>query len=120
MAETNQAIVVGSGPNGLAAAVTLARAGWRVTVRERNAVPGGGVRSAELTLPGFVHDTGAAVFPMALVSPFFRTIPLGERGADMVFSPFALAIPSTTGTPPCSPVPSKRRRRDSPTMRSIM
>jgi phytoene dehydrogenase-like protein len=73
------AIVVGAGPNGLAAAVTLARAGLRVAVYERNSTIGGGARSAELTLPGFVHDVCSAVHPMAMASAFFRAFELEKR-----------------------------------------
>ena len=73
------AIVVGAGPNGLAAAVTLARAGVSVTVYERNETIGGGARTAELTLPGFLHDVCSAVHPMALASPFFREFGLADR-----------------------------------------
>jgi len=73
------AIVVGAGPNGLAAAVTLARAGLSVTVFERNPTIGGGARTAELTLPGFLHDVCSAVHPMALASPFFREFGLADR-----------------------------------------
>ena len=65
------AIVVGSGPNGLAAAITLARARLSVLLIEGNGGLGGGVRSAELTLPGFVHDVCSAIYPFGLASPFF-------------------------------------------------
>ena len=78
MAEID-AIVVGSGPNGLAAAVTLARAGLKVVVYERNSTIGGGSRTAELTLPGFLHDICSAVHPMALASGFFRRFQLDRR-----------------------------------------
>lgn len=74
------AVVVGSGPNGLAAAITLARAGRRVLVREGQPTAGGGVRSLALTLPGFIHDVCSAVHPLGLGSPFFGTLPLAERG----------------------------------------
>lgn len=73
------AVVVGAGPNGLAAAVTLARAGLSVTVLERNETIGGGARTAELTLPGFHHDVCSAVHPMALASGFFRAFGLDRR-----------------------------------------
>ena len=68
------AVVVGSGPNGLAAGIVLARAGRRVTVLERSETLGGGCRSEELTLPGFVHDTCSTVHGMALASPFLSTL----------------------------------------------
>ncbi len=90
--------VIGSGPNGLAAAIALAQAGWRVTVFEAEPVPGGGVRSAELTLPGFVHDICAAVFPLAAASPFFRTLPLARHGLEWIEPPAALAHPFDDGT----------------------
>ncbi|RPE84546.1 phytoene dehydrogenase-like protein [Curtobacterium sp. PhB137] len=73
------AVVVGAGPNGLAAAVTLARAGLSVEVVERNDTIGGGARTAELTLPGFLHDVCSAVHPMALQSEFFRLFRMEER-----------------------------------------
>ncbi|MDN4612965.1 NAD(P)/FAD-dependent oxidoreductase [Leifsonia sp. F6_8S_P_1B] len=73
------AIVIGSGPNGLAAALTLARAGLSVRVYERNATPGGGMRTDELTLPGFLHDQCSAVHPLAFASGFFRRFELDKR-----------------------------------------
>jgi phytoene dehydrogenase-like protein len=73
------AVVVGAGPNGLAAAVILARAGLRVRIYERESTIGGGARTAELTLPGFLHDVCSAVHPMALASPFFREFGLADR-----------------------------------------
>src|SRR4051794_2267155 len=91
------AIVVGSGPNGLTAAITLARAGCRVHVIEAAEMPGGGVRSASLTLPGFVHDVCSAVYPMAAGSPVFRRLPLGEHGLAWVQSDVALAHPLEDG-----------------------
>jgi phytoene dehydrogenase-like protein len=92
------AIVVGSGPNGLAAAVTIARAGRSVLVLEAADEPGGGTRSAELTLPGFVHDVCSAVHPMAQVSAFFRALPLAEHGLEWLHPPTLLAHPFDDGT----------------------
>jgi phytoene dehydrogenase-like protein len=71
--------VVGGGPNGLAAAVTMARAGLSVELHEASATLGGGARTMELTLPGFLHDVGSAVHPMGLASPFFRAFELPAR-----------------------------------------
>jgi len=92
------AIVVGSGPNGLTAAIRLAQAGWSVTVIEAGDTPGGGVRSAELTLPGFVHDVCSSVYPMAACSPYLKTLPLKQHGLEWVFSPAELAHPFDDGT----------------------
>jgi phytoene dehydrogenase-like protein len=92
------AIVIGSGPNGLAAAITMARAGKSVAVFEANDQIGGGVRSAELTLPGFVHDVCSAVYPLGIGSPFFRELPLAEYGLEWIQPPAALAHPFDDGT----------------------
>jgi phytoene dehydrogenase-like protein len=91
------AVVVGSGPNGLAAAVTLARAGRRVLVREGQEEPGGGARSANLTLPGFTHDLFSAVHPLARESEFFQSLPLEEYGLEWIYSPAAVAHPLDHG-----------------------
>lgn len=98
MSTTHDAIVVGSGPNGLAAAIALARRGLRVLVREANATAGGGVRSAELTRPGFVHDLCSAIHPMAVASPFLRELPLRDHGLDWVTAPAGLAHPFDDGS----------------------
>lgn len=92
------AIVVGAGPNGLAAAITLARAGCSVLVLEAGETIGGGIRSAELTLPGFVHDICAAIHPLAAGSPFFGTLPLADYGLEWIYPPAALAHPFDEGT----------------------
>jgi len=92
------AVVVGAGPNGLAAAIVLARAGRRVLVLEARETIGGGTRSSELTLPGFVHDICSAIHPLAVSSPFFRTLPLAKHGLEWVFPPAALAHPLDDGT----------------------
>jgi phytoene dehydrogenase-like protein len=96
--ELYDSVVVGSGPNGLAAAITMARAGKSVAVFEANDQVGGGVRSAELTLPGFVHDVCSAVYPLAIGSPFFRSLPLAQYGLEWIQPPAALAHPLDDGT----------------------
>ncbi len=92
------AVVVGSGPNGLAAAITLAEAGWSVLVLEAAATVGGGTRSAELTLPGFVHDVCSAIHPMGVASPFFIARPLESHGLRWIVPPAAVAHPLDDGT----------------------
>lgn len=90
--------VIGSGPNGLAAAVVLARAGVKVRVHEAQPTIGGGVRSAELTLPGFVHDVCSAIHPLAPGSPLFQSLPLREHGLEWVNPPIAVAHPLDDGS----------------------
>jgi phytoene dehydrogenase-like protein len=87
------AVVVGSGPNGLAAAITLARAGKSVLVREAAQTPGGGMRTEALTIPGFMHDVCSAAHPMAAASPFFRALPLEKFGLEWIHSPVPVAHP---------------------------
>jgi phytoene dehydrogenase-like protein len=92
------AIVVGSGPNGLSAAVAIAQAGRKVFVLESANAIGGGCRSEELTLPGFVHDVCSAVYPLAIGSPFFRTLPLAAHGLKWIEPPLMLAHPFDDGS----------------------
>lgn len=99
MKATHQrACIIGSGPNGLAAAIVLAQAGLAVEVYEGEAIPGGAARTLPLTLPGFRHDFGSAVHPMAIGSPFFQSLPLTEQGLEWIHSPAPLAHPLDDGT----------------------
>ena len=91
------AVVVGSGPNGLAAAITVAQQGGKVLVIEGKATVGGGMRSAELTLPGFVHDVCSAIHPLTAASPFFKTLPLHDYGLEWIAPPAELAHPLDGG-----------------------
>ena len=93
-----KACVVGSGPNGLAAAIVLAQAGLEVDVFEAEAIPGGAVRTLELTLPGFHHDFGSAVHPLGVGSPFFSALPLEKHGLEWIHSPVPLAHPQDDAT----------------------
>lgn len=92
------AIVVGSGPNGLAAAITLAQAGWSVTIYEVRDTVGGGMRTAALTLPGFQHDICSAIHPLGIASPFFSTLPLAQWGLEWLQPELPLAHPFDDGT----------------------
>lgn len=92
------AVVVGSGPNGLAAAITMQQAGLSVLLLEGKDTIGGGLRAAELTLPGFKHDICSAIHPLAVSSPFFKQLPLADYGLEYTYSPYAAAHPLDDGT----------------------
>jgi len=93
MSSAYDAVVIGSGPNGLAAAVALAQAGASVLVLEGAAEIGGGTRTAELTQPGFLHDACSAVHPLGILSPFFRSLPLEAHGLTWIKPPASVAHP---------------------------
>ena len=93
-----RACVIGAGPNGLAAAIVLAQRGLKVDVFEAEPQPGGAARTLELTLPGFLHDFGSAVYPFAVGSPFFSSLPLSNHGLEWIHSPCPLAHPLDDGT----------------------
>src|ERR1700722_11207926 len=97
-ATERRAVVVGAGPNGLAAAIVLAQGGTRLEVHGAEPQPGGGARTLPLTLPGFLHDFGSAVHPMALASPFFSTLPLSDYGLEWIQPSAPLAHPLDDGT----------------------
>ena len=94
---TYDAIIIGSGPNGLAAAITLAQNGQKVLVLEAKDTIGGGTRTAEITLPGFQHDICSAIHPLGVASPFFRNLPLTDYGLEWIHPPVALAHPLDDG-----------------------
>jgi len=95
---SRKACVIGAGPNGLAAAIVLTQAGLQVDVLEAESSPGGAARTLELTLPGFRHDFGSAVYPLGAGSPFFSSLPLINHGLEWIHSPAALAHPLDDGT----------------------
>jgi phytoene dehydrogenase-like protein len=95
---TYDAVVVGSGPNGLAAAITMQQDGLSVLLLEGKKELGGGLRTAELTLPGFRHDICSAIHPLAVASPFFQTLPLAKYGLEYLTPPVAAAHPFDDGT----------------------
>src|SRR5215472_14505431 len=92
------AVVVGSGPNGLAAAITMQQEGLSVLLIEAKDTIGGGMRSAELTLPHFVHDVCSAVYPLTVSSPFFKTLPLAQHGLEFIHPTIIAAHPFDDGT----------------------
>ena len=94
---SRKSCVIGAGPNGLAAAIVLAQAGMQVDVLEAQSTPGGAARTLELTLPGFQHDFGSAVYPLGAGSPFFSSLPLSDHGLEWIHSPAALAHPLDDG-----------------------
>jgi phytoene dehydrogenase-like protein len=98
MSARGRVVVVGAGPNGLAAAIVAAQAGFTVEVFEAEADPGGAARTLPLTLPGFLHDFGSAVHPMAAASPFFQSLPLRAHGLDWIHAPTPLAHPLDDGS----------------------
>ena len=94
------AIVTGSGPNGLAAAITLQREGLSVLIVESADQPGGGMRTADLTLPGFRHDVCSTILPLAIASPFLSRLPLQQFGLQYVFPSYEAAHPFDDGSAP--------------------
>lgn len=98
MSSAYDVAVIGSGPNGLAAAIVAAQRGLSTVIYEANDAIGGGLRSAELTLPGFVHDVCASVHPMGAASPFFRSLPLAQHGLEWITPAAAAAHPLDGGT----------------------
>ena len=93
MTNTYDAVIVGSGPNGLSAAIKLAQEGFSVLVLEGKDSYGGGTRSVELTLPGFLHDICSAIHPLGLASPFLRELPLKDYGLSWIHPDAPLAHP---------------------------
>ncbi len=91
------AVVVGAGPNGLAAAITMQHAGLSVLLLEAKETVGGGLRTKELTLPGFKHDVCSAVHPLAAASPFFMKLPLQQHGLEFIYPPLSAAHPFDEG-----------------------
>lgn len=100
MASTKyDAVVVGAGPNGLSSAILLQQAGLSVLILEAKEEPGGGLRSASLTLPGYTHDICSAIHPLAIMSPFFKTLPLQQHGLEFIYPEVSAAHPFDDGDP---------------------
>src|SRR5690554_4685452 len=98
MSQKYDAIVIGSGSNGIAAALRLQQKGLKTAIFEQAATPGGATRTQELTLPGFKHDVGSAILPLGLASPFFKELPLSTFGLEWVYPEAAYAHPFADGT----------------------
>ncbi len=98
MSKKYDAIIIGCGSNGIAAAIRLQQKGLKTAIFEQAAVPGGATKTKELTLPGFKHDVGSAIMPLGLASPFFRNLPLQQYGLEWVFPEVAYAHPFDDGT----------------------
>lgn len=98
MSKKYDAIVVGSGSNGISAAIRLQKKGLKTAIFEQAATPGGATRTQELTLPGFKHDVGSAILPLGLASPFFRDLPLRDFGLEWIYPEIAYAHPFDDGT----------------------
>ena len=98
MQQDFDAVVIGSGPNGLSAAITLQQAGLSVLLVEGKDTIGGGLRTAELTLPGFLHDVCSAIHPMAAISPFLSSLPLAQHGLQLIYPEVAAAHPLDDGS----------------------
>jgi phytoene dehydrogenase-like protein len=96
--DSSDVAIVGSGPNGIAAAIVLAEAGFKPKVFEMYSLPGGGLRTEELTIPGFHHDVCSGIYPLGRASPFYRSLNLKEYGLDWINSPIELAHPFDDGT----------------------
>lgn len=92
------AIIIGSGTNGISAAIRLQQKGLKTAIYEQAQTPGGATRTKELTLPGYKHDVGSAILPMGMASPFFGGLPLGEHGLEWIFPEVAYAHPFADGT----------------------
>lgn len=98
MPEEYDAIIIGSGSNGLAAAISLQQQGLKTAVYEKASTPGGATRTEELTLPGFLHDVGSAILPMGVASPFFRKLPLSDYGLKWIYPDIPYSHPLADGT----------------------
>ena len=98
MKEHYDAVIIGSGQNGLAAAIRLQQTGLSTLVVEGAETPGGATKTSELTLPGFQHDVGSSIHPLGVDSPFFRNLPLGEHGLEWIYPEVAFAHPFEDGT----------------------